>query len=256
MGLLRLHNSTRNGYTMLKAILASTLLADVRNISILSTPPLSAPSTCPFAYAASLKEFFEHQAQLQRKYHPLEQALMYLQALQPEPKYTAAAMQLIQDLERLRTAETLPADKYTFKYLPVALVTHQGVLRVPPEPTAMLNVTHSRPMGQEQAESTEPPPHRVTTPRASATRGQPRYRLYQQSSPRGHTRSPQPPTQNRAIQCDSCGTNGHTMEVCKILPRVYACMEFISACPTEAIEALQQHRKTITPPRNVIAGTG
>jgi hypothetical protein len=97
---------------MLKAILASTLLADVRNISILSTPPVAPPGTCPFAYVASLKEFFEHQAQLQRKYHPREQALMYLQALQPEPKYTAAAMQLIQDLEQHKS-DILP-DKYTF----------------------------------------------------------------------------------------------------------------------------------------------
>lgn len=73
---------------------ASTLLADVRNISILSTPPVAPLGTCPFAWcAARLKEFFKHQAQLQRKYHPREQALMYLQVLQPEPKYTAAAMQ-------------------------------------------------------------------------------------------------------------------------------------------------------------------
>lgn len=127
---------------MLKAILASTLLADVRNISILSTPPVAPPGTCPFAYAASLKEFFEHQAQLQRKYHPREQALVYLQALQPEPKYTAAAMQLIQDLEHIRNDNALP-DKYIFNHLPVALVTHQGVLRVPNDSTATLNVTHS-----------------------------------------------------------------------------------------------------------------
>jgi hypothetical protein len=255
MGLLCLHNSTRDGYTMLKAFLASTLLADVRNISILSTPPLAAPGTCPFAYAASLKEFFEYQAQLQRKYHPREQALTYLQAMQPEPKYTAAAMQLNQDLERLRTTETLP-DKYTFNHLPVALVTHQGVLRDPPEPTAMLNVTHSRPiMGQEPADSTEM--HRATTPRMSATRGQPRNRLYQQSGPRGQGRSPQlPPPQNRTIQCESCGTNGHAMEVCKILPRVYACMELSLLAQQRPSRHCSNIGKIITPPRNVIAGTG
>ena len=37
------------------------------------------------------------------------------------------------------------------------------------------------------------------------------------------------------------------MEVCKILPRVYACMEYISARPTAALEALQQHRKNNHP---------
>ena len=251
MGLLRLHNSTRDGYTMLKAILASTLLADVRNISVLSTPPVALPGTCPFAYAASLKEFFEHQAQLQRKYHPREQALMYLQALQPETKYTAAAMQLIQDLEHLQNEDVLP-DKYTFNHLPVALVTHQGVLRAPAEATATLNVTHSRPIGQPMEEhhhemDAPPAPYRSSQPRTPAVRGPPRYRSSPQYGTRGQARSPSHPAQNRAIQCDSCGTNGHSMEVCKILPRVYACMEFIGARPTEAMEALQQHRKNNHP---------
>ena len=73
---------------------------------------------------------------------------MYLQALQPEPKYTAAAMQLLHDLEQhLQNDDALP-EKYTFNHLPVALVTHQGVLRAPAESTAMLNVTHSRPILQ------------------------------------------------------------------------------------------------------------
>ena len=82
MGLLRLHNSTRDGYSVLKSLLAATLLADIRNISVLSTPPAAAPGTDPFLYAASLKEFFSHQAQLERHYHNKEQATMYLQAVQ------------------------------------------------------------------------------------------------------------------------------------------------------------------------------
>jgi hypothetical protein len=57
MGLLQLCNSTRDGYSMLKSILAATLLADLRNISILSTPPTAPPGTDPFVYAASLKDF-------------------------------------------------------------------------------------------------------------------------------------------------------------------------------------------------------
>ena len=74
-------------------------------------------------------------------------------------------MQLIQDLEQDKS-DTLP-DKYTFNHLPVALVTHQGALRVPAESTAMLNVTHSRPLGQESdaiqdGEPLSPRPH---TPR-------------------------------------------------------------------------------------------
>ena len=69
MGLLQLYNSTRDGYSMLKSILAATLLADLQNISVLTTPPMAPPGTDPFVYAASLKEFFSHQAQLERNYH-------------------------------------------------------------------------------------------------------------------------------------------------------------------------------------------
>ena len=37
------------------------------------------------------------------------------------------------------------------------------------------------------------------------------------------------------------------MEICKILPRIHSCMEYIAARPTAALEALQQHRKNNHP---------
>lgn len=64
----------------------------------------------------------------------------------------------------MKNEDILP-DKYTFNHLPVALVTHQGVLRVSPvEPTTMLNVTHSRPIGREEVEEPQgmkTPSHRT-----------------------------------------------------------------------------------------------
>ena len=243
MGLLQLYNSTRDGYSMLKSILAATLLADLRNISVLSTPPTAMAGTDPFVYAASLKEFFSHQAQLERHYNLKEQAMMYLQAMQQQSKYTAAAMQMLHDLEqvKLRSPQDLPA-KYRLSQLPVAMVTHQGVLRSEP-PTATLNVTQSRP--QEQQDQPLEPPRSYGTPRAPASRQLPRSR-YQHGTdgpPRGTgPRSPHP-NSRQEVQCAACSTNGHTAAVCKILPRVHSCMEYISAHPESATETLQQYRK-------------
>jgi hypothetical protein len=170
MGLLRLHNSTRDGYSVLKSILAATLLADIRNISVLSTPPTASPGTDPFLYAASLKEFFSHQAQLERHYHHKEQATMYLQAMQQQPKYTAAATQVLHDLEQLKLAnnQDLPAT-YGVSQLPVAMVTHQGVLCAEP-PTATLNVTQLTRPASDQVNETLSSDYRHGPSRTPANR--------------------------------------------------------------------------------------
>ena len=241
MGLLQLYNSTRDGYSMLKSILAATLLADLRNISVLSTPPTAASDTDPFVYAASLKEFFSHQAQLERHYHPKEQAMMYLQAMQQQPKYTAAATQMLHDLEQAKQ-QALPA-QYRLSQLPVAMVTHQGVLRSEP-PTVTLNVTQSRPFEQaERGEAT--PAQRWDATRASASRHLPRTRIQPGTDglPRGYGPRHTPNTRS-VVQCAACSTTGHTAAVCKILPRVHSCsMEYIASQPELASETLQQYRK-------------
>ena len=147
-------------------------------------------------------------------------------------------MQLIQDLEHIQNDDALP-DKNTSNHLPVAFVTHQDVLRVPADSTATLNVTHSRQIHQAQLEQQEqelPPVYRSSPPRTTAYRGLSRYHQPYQHAPCGQGRSPQH-SHNRAIQCEACGTNGHVMEVCIILPRVYAFMEYIAARPTAALEA-------------------
>ena len=246
MGLLRLHNSTRDGYSVLKSILAATLLADIRNISVLSTPPTAAPGTDPFLYAASLKEFFSHQAQLERHYHHKEQATMYLQAMQQQPKYTAAATQMLHDLEQLKLAannQDLPT-KYGLSQLPVAMVTHQGVLRAEP-PTATLNVTQlTRPASDHGNDTLQSSDYRHGTPR---TPRQPQSRMRNPQGTNGMPRSRYQTPARPEVQCTACSTNGHTAEVCKILPRVHSCMEYIAGQPTQASESLRQYRKTNHP---------
>jgi hypothetical protein len=146
MGLLRIHNSNRVGYTMLKSILAATLLTGLRNIGVLSTPPIAAIGVDAFAHAACPKEFFGQQAQLERNYRPKEQAMIYLQVIQRTPTYTAAATQLLYDLEQIRVNVQLPL-RFRLPQLPVALVTHQGVLPAPERDAhpKTLNVTQSHP---------------------------------------------------------------------------------------------------------------
>jgi hypothetical protein len=65
------------------------------------------------------------------------------------------------------------------------------------------------------------------------TNGMPRSRYQTQARPE--------------VQCTACSTSGHTAEVCKILPRVHSCMEYIAGQPTQASESLQQYRKTNHP---------
>jgi hypothetical protein len=70
--------------------------------------------------------------------------MMYLQSMQQTPTYTAAATQLLYDLEQIREDVTLPL-RFRLPQLPVALVTHQGVLRTTDRGTQLetVNVTQS-----------------------------------------------------------------------------------------------------------------
>lgn len=57
-GKLQLYNQMRDGYSVLKSILAATLMVDAKNIGQLSTPPPVDQATHPFEYASLLQEFF------------------------------------------------------------------------------------------------------------------------------------------------------------------------------------------------------
>ena len=61
VGLLQMFNSRRDGYALLKAILATTLMVHTQDIGSLSTPPTAQPGTTPYDFACSLNEFYRGQ---------------------------------------------------------------------------------------------------------------------------------------------------------------------------------------------------
>ena len=97
-GLLeQLYNSRRDGYALLKGILAATAMVQSKDLGALSTtPPQPQPGSTPHTCASRLSEFFRGQ---QRIYKDEEQAMMYLQeGTMREPTYTAATQQLLYEL--------------------------------------------------------------------------------------------------------------------------------------------------------------
>ena len=59
LGLLTMYSRSRDGYNLLKGLLAATLLTDAKNIlAQLSTPPSAGSSAHPYEYASQLDEFF------------------------------------------------------------------------------------------------------------------------------------------------------------------------------------------------------
>ena len=165
--------------------------------------------------------------------------MMYLQALQQQPKYTAAVTQMLHDLEQVKH-HNLPA-QYILSQLPVAMVTHQGVLRSEP-PTVSINVTQSRP--SEQQDEGMPVtlrPSGAQRPPQSRQSHRPRQLHSAEGPQRGY--QARTPTSRPDVQCKACSTNEHTATICKILPRIHSCMECIAAQPSAATELLQQYRK-------------
>ena len=98
-GLLQMYNSKRGGYTVLKALLASTLMVQNQDLGRLCTPPTAHPGATPIEFACSLKEFYQSQRQLNRSYTEREQAMMFLQGMATNPSFLLAAQQLIHDLQ-------------------------------------------------------------------------------------------------------------------------------------------------------------
>ena len=114
-GLLQMYNSTRDGYSLLQAILAATLVVASKNVGVLNTPPIALPGSNPYEYAVQLQEFYRLQHHNGRNYPPQEQALMYLQGMQRSEAYAGAAAQLIHELEQMaptRTSQPAPIEVY------------------------------------------------------------------------------------------------------------------------------------------------
>ena len=67
-GILQMYNSKRDGYTVLKALLASTLMVQNQDLGRLSTLPTAHPDATPIEFACNLKEFYQSQRQFNRSY--------------------------------------------------------------------------------------------------------------------------------------------------------------------------------------------
>lgn len=119
-GLLDLYNSSRDEYALLKAILAATLMVYSHDIGRMSTPPTVQPGMTPYAFASNLTEFFLGQELCDRTYTPTEQAMMYLQSMGKEPRYTLATQQLIHELKQVPASIPLPKE-YRFPTLPLTV---------------------------------------------------------------------------------------------------------------------------------------
>ena len=57
-GLLEVYNSRRDGYALLKGILAATILVQAKDLGALSTPPQPQPGSTPHTFASRLNDFF------------------------------------------------------------------------------------------------------------------------------------------------------------------------------------------------------
>ena len=89
-GLLEVYNSRRDGYALLKGILAATVMVQSKDLGALSTPPQPQLASTPHNFPSRLNNFFRGQQQCGRIYKDKEQAMMYLQGMMREPTYTAA----------------------------------------------------------------------------------------------------------------------------------------------------------------------
>jgi hypothetical protein len=140
MGLLQMYNSHRNGYALLKAILAATLMVHSNDLGRLSTPPTAQPGSTPYEFACSFNDFYRGQRQFNRTYTTREQAMMLLQGMANDPGYTMATQQLIHDIQQISEDTPLPA-RYRTPALPLTLQAHPSAIQATTR--APINVTHA-----------------------------------------------------------------------------------------------------------------
>ena len=135
--------------------------------------------------------------------------------------------------------------------LPLTLLTTAEMMNA--HPHAKINVTRSttRPSEYDYA-ARRPERDRSRERRPSLESG---FRASNTGS-RNNSRSQQPRTQsgparmparNPDVQCAACGTSGHPVGECRILPRVQGCLEYITAHPLEAQDSMRAYRKSQHP---------
>jgi hypothetical protein len=251
-GLLQMYNSKCDGYR-LQDLLAATLLVPAQNVSKLSTPPTVTQGTTPYDFACELKEFFACQEQRGRSYATREKSMMYLQGMQQDTLHTQASTQLIIELKQILedSVTQIPIRLAFPNNLPLTLLTIAETMNA--HPHAKINVTRSttRPSDYDYAArrperdmSRERRPSLESGSRASNTGSRNNSRSQQPRTQSGTTRMP---ARNPDVQCAACGTSGHPVGECRILPRVQGCLEYITAHPLEAQESMRAYRKSQHP---------
>ena len=249
-GLLSMYNSRRDGYALLKEILATTLMVQSHDIGPQSTSPTVQRGSTPYNYYCRLNEFYRIQQQRDRQYSVQEQAAMFLQGMAQEPHCTSATHQLLHDLQQI--PEELPLPKrFRFPALPMTLLAHPASQR---PSTATINVTRaSRPPSSDDASTSFSSRRgyqdcdRSRERRPSLERGSrpPSDGGRSQRSLTSTTASTS--TRNVEVQCKACATNGHTTRECRMFPKVAACMEYAMHNPAEAASQTKQYRQSQHP---------
>ena len=129
-GLLEVYNSRRDGYALLKGILAATVLVQAKDLGALSTPPQPQPGSTPHNFASRLNDFFRGQQQCGCIYKDKEQAVMYLQqGMMQETTYTAATQPLTYELQPFPDSGTLPTC-FSYPTIAMTLLNHPMALRI------------------------------------------------------------------------------------------------------------------------------
>ena len=247
-----MYNSKRDGYTVLKALLASTLMVQNQDLGRLSTPPTAHPGATPIEFACSFKEFYQSQRQLNRSYTEREQAMMFLQGMATNPSFLLAAQQLIHDLQQISPSVPLPT-RFDAENLPLTLMSHPA--RMPLPSTATLNVTQATYNNGRIADNNPSHSRRNSFDRSDRSRSRerrPPTTDLSASSQRRHSSTPRPagrpqPNRNFDLQCKACATNGHTHADCRMFPKVAAILEYITQHPSDSKDALYQYRKAQHP---------
>jgi hypothetical protein len=229
LGLLTMYSRSRDGYNLLKGLLAATLMTDAKNIAQLSTPPPADSTAHPYEYASQLDEFFQYQTKFDRPYTPREQALMFLQGMSRVSRFTAAAVQLLHDMDQCPPLAPLPT-RFILHHIPITLASHPAALT--PTPTvstalspyapARINVTRA-----DNLSDRAPPP--------SDRNAQ---RRYPPRRPGGN-----PPRLHKDTQCPACFTYGHEAGECRILPKVAACITYIKDNAPSVQATLQRYKE-------------
>ena len=226
-GLLTMYSRSRDGYNLLKGLLAAMLMTDAKNIAQLSTPPPADSTAHPYEYASQLDEFFQYQTKFDRQYTQREQALMFLQGMSHVSWFMSAAVQLLHDLDQCPPTSPLPT-RFILHHIPITLASHPAVMAsttaAPPPGSyapARLNVTRAASPALDH-------------PRAPDRNGP---RQYPPRRPGGH-----PLRQQKDAQCPACFTYGHEVGECRILPKVVACLTYIKDNASLVNTTLQHYK--------------